>query len=62
MGTILAFRRDDEAAVPLAKPVGGSLGEIIIFPGVRIERGLWRDKPAETGAPSRRRAQGRRKK
>jgi hypothetical protein len=62
MGTILAFRRDDEAAVPLAKPVSGSLGEIIIFPGVRIERGLWRDKPAETGAPSRRRAQGRRKK
>jgi hypothetical protein len=61
MGTILAFRRDDEA-VPLAKPLSGSLGEIIIFPGVRIERGLWRDKPAETGAPSRRRAQGRRKK
>ena len=47
MGTILAFRRDDEAAVPLAKPASGSLGEIIIFPGVRIERGLWRDKPAE---------------
>ena len=62
MGTILAFRRDDEAAIPLAKPASGSLGEIIIFPGVRIERGLWRDKPAETGAPSRRRAQGRRKK
>ena len=38
MGTILAFRRDDEAAVPLANPVRGSLGEIIIFPGVRIER------------------------
>jgi hypothetical protein len=62
MGIILAFRRDDEAAIPIAKPVNGSLGEIIIFPGVRIERGLWRDKPAETGAPSRRRAQARRKK
>jgi hypothetical protein len=62
MGTILAFRRDDEAAITVAAPASGSLGEIIIFPGVRIERGLWRDKPAETGAPSRRRAQGRRKK
>ena len=61
MGIILAFRRDD-AAIPIAKPVNGTLGEIIIFPGVRIERGLWRDKPAETGAPSRRRAQARRKK
>jgi hypothetical protein len=61
MGIILAFRRDDEAAIPIAKPVNGLLGEIIIFPGVRIERGLWRD-PAETGAPSRRRAQARRKK
>jgi hypothetical protein len=50
MGIILAFRRDDEAAIPTAKPVNGSLGEIIIFPGVRIERGLWRDKLAETGA------------
>jgi hypothetical protein len=62
MGIILAFRRDDVAAIPIAKPVNGTLGEIIIFPGVRIERGLWRDKPAETGAPSRRRAQARRKK
>jgi len=62
MGIIIAFRRDDEAAIPMAKPVNGSLGEIIIFPGVRIERGLWRDKPAETGTPSRRRAQARRKK
>jgi hypothetical protein len=62
MGTILAFRRNDEAAIPAATPPSGSLGEIIIFPGVRIERGLWRDKPVEAGAPSRRRAQGRRKK
>ncbi len=62
MGIILAFRRDDVVAIPIAKPVNGSLGEIIIFPGVRIERGLWRDKPAETSAPSRRRAQARRKK
>ncbi len=62
MGTILAFRRNDEAAIAVAKPVNGSLGEIIIFPGVRIERGVWRDKPAETGAPSRKRAERGRKK
>ncbi|MGD9501778.1 MAG: hypothetical protein AB7V40_04745 [Methyloceanibacter sp.] len=62
MGTILAFRRSDEAAIPVGKPVGGSLGEIIIFPGVRIERGVWTEKPAETRAPSRRRAQRARKK
>jgi hypothetical protein len=62
MGTILAFSRNDEAAMPVARPVDGSLGEIIIFPGVRIERGVWRDNPAETGAPSRRRAQRRRRK
>lgn len=62
MGTILVFRRSEEAAIPVAKPIGGSLGEIIIFPGVRIERGVFRDKPEETGAPSRRRAQRGRKK
>jgi hypothetical protein len=62
MGTILAFRRNDEAVMPATKPIGGSLGEIIIFPGVRIERGVWRDKPAETRAPSRKRAQRGRKK
>lgn len=62
MGTILAFRRNEEAAIPAAKPAGSSLGEIIIFPGVRIEREIWKDKPAETRAPSRRRAQRGRKK
>ena len=62
MAVILEFRRSEEAASRITSPVQGSLGEIIIFPGVRIERGLWRDKPAEAGAPSRRRAQGRRKK
>jgi hypothetical protein len=62
MGTILAFRRNEEAAIPIVKPAVGSLGEIIIFPGVRIERGTWRDKPADTGAPARKRAQRGRKK
>ncbi len=62
MGIIIAFRRNEGTAVPVAKPTGSSLGEIVIFPGVRIERSAWRDKPAEAGAPSRRRAQRGRKK
>ena len=62
MGTILAFRRSEEAAMPIAKPASGSLGEIIIFPGIRIERDAWRNKPARTGAPSRRRVSRGRKK
>jgi hypothetical protein len=62
MGTILAFRRNEDAAIPETKPIGGSLGEIIIFPGVRIERGVWKEKPADTSAPSRKRAQRGRKK
>ena len=48
-----------DAAARIAKPVDGSLGQIIIFPGVRIDR---RTSDAPTGAPSRRRAQRGRKK
>lgn len=62
MGTILEFRRGEEAAAQIAKPVEGSLGQIIIFPGVRIDRRASSDTPRQTGAPSRRRAQRGRKK
>jgi len=62
MGTILEFRRGEEAAARIAKPVEGSLGQIIIFPGVRIDRRVSSDKPRQTGASSRRRAQRGRKK
>jgi len=62
MGTILEFRRGEEAAAQIAKPVEGSLGQIIIFPGVRIDRRVSSDTPRQTGAPSRRRAQRGRKK
>ena len=62
MGIILEFRRSEGAAISTAKPVSGSLGEIIIFPGVRIERGAWSDNPAQTGSPSGRRVQRGRKK
>ncbi len=62
MGTILEFRRGEEAAARIAKPVEDSLGQIIIFPGVRIDRRASSDTPRQTGAPSRRRAQRGRKK
>ena len=45
MATILEFRRNEEAAARIAKPVEGSLGEIVIFPGVRIERHAPADAP-----------------
>jgi hypothetical protein len=64
MGTIIEFRRPEEAATRLTRPVAGSLGEIVIFPGVRIER--YRessdDLPESAGTPSRRPAQRGRKK
>lgn len=64
MGIILEFRRNEEAAERTARPVEGSLGEIIIFPGVRIERFrvASNDMPEHAGTPSRRRAQRLRKK
>jgi hypothetical protein len=60
MGIILEFRRSEEAAARISRPVEGSLGEIIIFPGVRIDRYASSDTPEQT--PSRRRAQRSRKK
>jgi hypothetical protein len=62
MAIILEFRRTEEAAARISKPVEGSLGEIIIFPGVRIEHRTSSDLPEETGTTSRRRAQRNRKK
>jgi hypothetical protein len=62
MGIILEFRRSEAAAERLEGPVEGSLGEIIIFPGVRIDRHAANYTPEETGAPSRRRARSGRKK
>lgn len=45
MATILEFRRTDEAAARIDKRVEGRLGEIIIFPGIRIERHSATDAP-----------------
>ena len=55
MGTILEFRRSEEAADRIAGPVEGTLGEIIIFPGVRIDRRASIDMPEQAGTSSRRR-------
>jgi hypothetical protein len=62
MGIILEFRRSEEAAIQTAAPVQGSLGEIIIFPGVRIDRCAATDVPEQAGTPSGRRVQRSRKK
>ncbi len=62
MAIILEFRRSEEEAARSTKPLEGSLGEIIIFPGVRIERRSARKRPKQTITPLRRRAQRSRKK
>jgi len=62
MATILELRRTEEAAARIKKPVEGSLGEIIIFPGVRIERRTSSDAPRTTGQTNRRRVPRARKK
>jgi hypothetical protein len=63
MGTILEFRRSEQAADRTARPVEGSLGEIIIFPGVRIERYRQAsdDMPEHTGTARGRAQRGRKK-
>jgi hypothetical protein len=62
MAVILEFRRSDEAASRIASPAQGSLGEIIIFPGVRIDRRAAGGSPPQSRASSRRRMQRARKK
>ena len=62
MGIILEFRRGEEPANAATRPLSGSLGEIIIFTGVRIDRSASSDRLAQAGTPSRRRAQRGRKK
>jgi hypothetical protein len=63
MGIILQFQRR-EATVPAARrPENDNLGEIIIFPGVRIERRISSGRPqGSTGLPQRKRRQRARKK
>jgi hypothetical protein len=62
MGTILEFRRSEDAAARIARPVEDSLGQIIIFPGVRIDRRASIEMPEHTGTPTGRRVRNSRKK
>lgn len=62
MATILEFRRTEEALGRIDKPVEGSLGEIIIFPGVRIERTTSNGEPQGTGSSTTRRRSSRARK
>lgn len=61
MATILEFRRTEDAAARIRKPVEDTLGEIIIFPGVRIERHGPDDAPRQTASAPRRRPRVRKK-
>jgi hypothetical protein len=61
MATILEFRRRAEAAPRGTEAEDGVLGQVIIFPGVRIERRAYEGAPAETTSAPRKRAQRRKK-
>jgi hypothetical protein len=62
MATILEFRPTEDTTARIDKPGEGTLGEIIIFPGVRIERHATADAPQHAPATTRRRTQRARKK
>jgi hypothetical protein len=63
MAIILEFRRPEDAVSRDGPPVDGTLGEIIIFPGVRIERRMTpTDAPRRSGSTNRRRTPRARKK
>jgi hypothetical protein len=62
MATILEFHRPDDAAALFDHPLYGLGGEIIIFPGVKIERPGLSDEPQHTGSTKRRRLARDRKK
>jgi hypothetical protein len=62
MATILEFRRAAEAAPRIMEPKNRPIGQIIIFPGVRIERRTFEGAPRGTADHSGKRAQRARKK
>lgn len=61
MAIILQFRRVAEPA-PRDIAEDAVLGQIVIFPGVRIDRRASEGTPGGTAAPPRKRAQRSRKK
>ena len=62
MATILEFRRTAEPAPRVMELKDHAFGQIIIFPGVRIERRAYEVTPGGTAGTSRKRAQRGRKK
>jgi hypothetical protein len=62
MGVILQFRQITEPVARLIEPEACVLGEVVIFPGVRIERHASEEAPSSTAGPARKRAQRARKK
>ena len=62
MATILEFRRATEAAPRIMEPRDRPLGQVIIFPGVRIERRAFEGAPSGTANHPGKRAQRARKK
>lgn len=62
MGIILQFRRLAEPAPRDLESEDRVLGQVIIFPGVRIERRATEGAPSGTASPSSKRAQRGRKK
>jgi hypothetical protein len=62
MAIILQFRRPEGGAVQSAKPAEAALCEIIIFPGVRIERLASGGTPGGAGSSPGKRVQRGRKK
>ncbi len=62
MATILQFRRPEGSEPRVDKTLDRPLGDIVIFPGVRIERWAQRSPPKANARPQRRRAQRARKK
>jgi hypothetical protein len=62
MATILEFRRGAGPTSRVAELKDGVPGQIIIFPGVRIERQAYEGSSPGTASTSRKRAQRGRKK
>jgi hypothetical protein len=62
MAIILEFRRTAGPVMRVTEPKNRALGQVIIFPGVRIERRAWEGAPSGTASHARKRAQRGRKK
>jgi hypothetical protein len=62
MGVILQFRQITEPVARVIESEACALGEVVIFPGVRIERHASEEAPSRTTGPTRKRVQRARKK